>query len=94
MQQPVNKSFKISVPNVILQNEKRKAVEDYNTVKQEKEQFNEELIRMKHEKIDVESNLKLKEDKLEALEKKYNDLMQENVVASNQKDEASKVRIQ
>ena len=49
---------------------------------------------MKHEKIDVESNLKLKEDKLEALEKKYNDLMQENLVASNQKDEASKVRIQ
>ena len=78
---------------VILQNEKRKAVEDYQAMKQEREQLSEELARIKREKIEIESNLKMKEGKLETLEKKYKDVMEENLVASNQKDEASKVRI-
>ena len=67
-------------------------MEDYEVVKKEREHFNEELVRIKHEKIQVEGNLRLKEDKLEALEKKYKDLVEENLVASNQKDEVSKVR--
>ena len=49
-------------------------------------------MRVKHEKMEIETNLKLKEEKLETLEKKYKDLMEENLVASNQKDEVSKVR--
>ncbi|CAB4000974.1 Hypothetical predicted protein [Paramuricea clavata] len=73
------------------ENEKRKAVEDYQAMKQEREQLNKELARIKHEKIEIESNLKMKEGKLETLEKKYKDVMEENLVASNQKDEASKV---
>jgi predicted nuclease with TOPRIM domain len=62
-------------------------------MKQEREQLSEELARIKREKIEIESNLKMKEGKLETLEKKYKDVMEENLVASNQKDEASKVRI-
>ena len=75
----------------LLQNERKKAIEDYEAVKKEKEQLGEELARIKREKIEIEANLRMKEDKLESLEKKHNDVMKENLVASSQKDEASKV---
>ena len=71
------------------QNEKVEAMDDYEVVKKERQHFNEELVRIKHEKIQIESNLRLKEDNLEALEKKYKDLMEENLVASNKKHEVS-----
>ena len=61
-------------------------------MKAEKERYSEELTKIKRDKIVVESNLQLKEEKLQALEKKYKDVTEENLLASNQKDEASKVR--
>ncbi|XP_028400566.1 CAP-Gly domain-containing linker protein 1-like isoform X2 [Dendronephthya gigantea] len=75
------------------ENERKKVIEDYELMKAEKERYNEELVKTKREKAAVESNLQLNEEKLEASEKRYKDIMEENLLASNQKDEASKIAV-
>lgn len=75
----------------ILQNETRKAKELYEAVKEENERLREEVTRIKREKLNLESNSKLKQEQLETLEKTYKNLLDQNLASSYEKDEASKV---
>lgn len=60
-------------------------------MKQENESLNEELRQYKHTNIEIETNLKIREEKLQTLERKYNELSRENLTAMSEKDENSKV---
>ncbi|XP_046863372.1 CAP-Gly domain-containing linker protein 1-like [Xenia sp. Carnegie-2017] len=76
-----------------VENEKTAAKGDVLRMKQGSESLNEELRQYKHTNIEIETNLKIREEKLQTLERKYNELSKENLAAMSEKDENSKITL-